>query len=93
MKKLVYFGGFNGYDYYGHWLYLAASKEDAEYEIVLNEGDVLTDESSAPATLVRGGKTFTQITRMNTFNGVAFVKDAYGKKDVITCKLIKIKIK
>lgn len=90
MKQAVYFEGANAGDYYANIMHLAVGGE-AEYEVVLRDGDKLTNTDMG-VMLFRGRKQYIQCTRMSAFKGVAFSEyTSDPDKEVITCKLIKLK--
>ena len=90
MKKFVSFEGYNAMDYYGHEMALENSRDDAEFEVVLHDGDKLvkTDEG---LMLVRDGLYYRQSTKMNTFKGVTFANfEDFDEVDTVQLKLIKL---
>jgi hypothetical protein len=85
MKKFVAFKQYNAMDYLGSDMVLCDSQDEAEYEVVLQDGDKLV-ESDEGVSLIRCGVWFSQITKMNTFKSVGF---SHPENESIKLKLIK----
>lgn len=91
MKKLVYFKEENAGDYLAQVMNLAEKAEQAEYEVILRDGDKLIN-TDIGVMLERGGRQYTQKTYMTSFTGVAFIEHTSGpERDAITLKMIKVK--
>jgi len=48
--------------------------EDAEFYAITLEGDTLKNDEILGITLTRKGKIYTQVQRMKTFRGIAFLE-------------------
>lgn len=89
MKIGVYFVGRNAGDYWANIMGVAKKPEDVEYDLILRDADRLIDGDDAPL-LIRDGREYMQITKMNGFSGVAFVENTSDpERDIIKLKLIK----
>ena len=91
MKKSVYFEEANAGEYLAQIINIAKDDAEAEYEVVMREGDRLID-TDIGVMLERGGRQYTQKTYMTSFTGVAFVEHTSDPdRGVITLKMIKAK--
>ena len=90
MKQAVYFEEANAGEYLAQIINIAKDDAEAEYEVVMREGDRLID-TDIGVMLERGGRQYVQKTYM-TSTGVAFVEyTSDPDRDVITLKMIKAK--
>ena len=90
MKKSVYFEEANAGEYLAQVMHLALNSEQAEYEVILRDGDKLINTDMG-VMLERGGRQYVQKTYM-TITGVAFVEyTSDPDRDVISLKMIKAK--
>lgn len=90
MKKSVYFEEANAGEYLAQIINIAKDDAEAEYEVVMREGDRLID-TDIGVMLERGGRQYVQKTCM-TITGVAFVEyTSDPDRDVITLKMVKVK--
>ncbi len=91
MKKSVYLEEGNAGDYLAQVMHLALNSEQAEYEVILRDGDKLINTDMG-VMLERGGRHYMQKTYMTSFTGVAFVEyTSDPDRGVITLKMIKAK--
>jgi hypothetical protein len=91
MKKAVYFEEANACDYLAQVMHLALNSEQAEYEVILRDGDKLINTDMG-VMLERSGRQYTQKTYMTSFAGVAFVGHTSDpEKEVIKLKMLKVK--
>ena len=91
MKKSVYFEEANAGEYLAQIINIAKDDAEAEYEVVMREGDRLID-TDIGVMLERGGRQYVQKTYMTSFTGVAFVEyTSDPDRDVITLKMVKAK--
>ena len=91
MKQTVYFEQGNAGDYLAQIINIAKDDAEAEYEVVMREGDRLID-TDIGVMLERGGRQYVQKTYMTSFTGVAFVEHTSDpEKEVIKLKMIKAK--
>ena len=87
MKKSVYFEQGNAGDYLAQVMHLALNSEQAEYEVILRDGDKLINTDMG-VMLERGGRRYAQKTYMTSFTGVAFVEyTSDPDRGVITLKM------
>ena len=90
MKQAVYFEEANAGEYLAQVMHLALNSEQAEYEVILRDGDKLINTDMG-VMLERGGRQYVQKTYM-TITGVAFVEyTSDPDRDVITLKMVKAK--
>ena len=90
MKQAVYFEEANAGEYLAQVMHLALNSEQAEYEVILRDGDKLIT-TDIGVMLEWGGREYVQKTYM-TITGVAFVEyTSDPDRDVITLKMVKAK--
>ena len=91
MKQAVYFEEANAGEYLAQIINIAKDDAEAEYEVVMREGDRLIDTDMG-VMLVREKRQYVQKTYMTSFTDVAFVEyTSDPDRDVITLKMIKAK--
>ena len=91
MKQAVYFEEANAGEYLAQVMHLALNSEQAEYEVILRDGDKLINTDMG-VMLERGGRQYVQKTYMTSFTGVAFVEyTSDPDRDVISLKMVKAK--
>ena len=91
MKQAVYFEEANAGEYLAQIINIAKDDAEAEYEVVMREGDRLID-TDIGVMLVREKRQYVQKTYMTSFNEVAFVEHTSDpEKEVIKLKMIKAK--
>ena len=91
MKQTVYFEEANAGEYLAQIINIAKDDAEAEYEVVMRDGDRLID-TDIGVMLVRENRQYVQKTYMTSFAGVAFVEyTSDPERDVITLKMIKVK--
>lgn len=90
MKQTVYFEEANAGEYLAQIINIAKDDAEAEYEVVMRDGDRLIDTDMG-VMLVREKRQYVQKTYMTSFTGVAFVEyTSDPDRDVITLKMIKM---
>ena len=91
MKQAVYFEEANAGEYLAQVMHLALNSEQAEYEVILRDGDKLINTDMG-VMLVREKRQYVQKTYMTSFAGVEFVEyTSDPDRGVITLKMIKAK--
>ncbi len=90
MKQSVYFEQNNAGDYLAQVMHLAENQEQAEYEVILKDGDrLITTELGT--TLVRGSRHYMQQTYMKRFSSVCFIEHTSDpQKDTVVLKMLGI---